>query len=150
MCSLVTICGTMLMIQLEIVQYFSISNLTFGFDVFLLNGRNDGSLSCPFQASPVIDPLILSLAIFSAFFAFGALLLVCDLIERLSSAFIEVGDMVDQYKWYKFTGDMQRMLLMILIHVNESVTVKCFGDIACSRSTFKSVSFTNIEFSQTK
>lgn len=94
-----------------------------------------------FQSSPVIDPILLLLAILCAAFALGALLLVCDLIERMSYAFTSIGDMVDQYKWYSFTREMQQILLIIFTHVNEPVTVKCFGNITCSRATFKSVSF---------
>lgn len=87
-----------------------------------------------------MDPLILLFAILSTFIAFGALLLVCDLSERMSAEFISVGYMADQFSWYSFTYEMQRMLPTIFIHVNEPVNFKSFGGTTCSRSTYKSVS----------
>lgn len=87
-----------------------------------------------------MDPFILWVAIISTFLAFGALLFTCDLIERLSNAFIDIGRLVDQFSWHSFSGEMKQILLTMIVHVNEPVTLKCFGSMACSRATFQSVS----------
>lgn len=125
------------------------SSTTIGSDSwphFSLDIENTQFVVYIFQSSPVIDPLMLLLGIFAAFFAFGALLLVCDLIERLSNAFMDISDMVHQYDWYAFPVQMQQILLTIFIHINEPVTFKCFGSTTCSRSTFESVRFMKLNY----
>lgn len=92
-----------------------------------------------FQSSPVIDPWILALAVSSNFSAFVIALVVCDLGERTNNAHVSVGDMIDQFDWYSFTDDMQRMLPIIFIQAHEPVGFKCYGSITCSRETFKNV-----------
>lgn len=91
------------------------------------------------QSSSVIDPLILLVSIINSCWAFSAAFFVCELSERMSDSFVRVGDMVDQFDWYRFTDDMQRMLLIIFMQVHDPIDIKCFGNITCSRETYKNV-----------
>lgn len=99
---------------------------------------------CVFQSSPVINTFILCLSIVNLECAFGGAFVVCELSERLSNSFAGVGQMVNQFDWYDFTDDMQRMLLIVFMHVQEPVVLGCFGSITCSRETFKRVSSTSL------
>lgn len=88
----------------------------------------------------MIDPMILTISIVNSCWAFSGAFTVCDLSERMSNSFVSVGGLVDQFNWYNFTDDTQRMLLIIFIDVHEPVVFNCFGSVTCSRESFKKVS----------
>lgn len=82
----------------------------------------------------------LSLAIIFIIYAFGLLLIACELCQRGNQAFGECGDMVDQFNWYLFPNEVQRMLPMILAFTQQPIEIACFGSTACDRKSFKYVS----------
>ena len=74
------------------------------------------------------------------FWAFGAIFIACELCERVSSAYSEINDAVNQFDWYLFPKKVKRYLPMIILNTQMSVTFECFGSIYFSRQTFKNVS----------
>lgn len=82
---------------------------------------------------------MLSITIFEIFYAFGALLIACEVCQRVNIAFEECGDMVVQFEWYLFPIDIQRMLPLILNYMQQPIEIKCFGSVTCDRETFKFV-----------
>ena len=72
-------------------------------------------------------------------YAFGVLLITCELGQQINLAFIDCSDMIDQFDWYLFPIEIQRMLPLILNFAQQPIEVKCFGSAACDRETFKYV-----------
>lgn len=77
------------------------------------------------------------------FYAFGNMLVVCELCEWATIVFEECSDMVDQLDWYLLPIEGQRMLQIIICYAQRPVKLKCFGNTACDRETFKYVSVCN-------
>lgn len=73
------------------------------------------------------------------FYAFGVMFMTCELGQRINIAFVECGEMVEQFDWYLFPAEIQRMQPMILNITQQPFELKCFGSTACDRDTFKSV-----------
>lgn len=65
--------------------------------------------------------------------------IICELLQRVSNGFEDVEDMIEQFKWHSFSNKLKRMLPIILINVQQTVVVECFGNIACNREAFKMV-----------
>lgn len=73
------------------------------------------------------------------FCAFASVSIPCELGDRLSSAFSVISDLIDQFKWYRFPIEVQRMLPIILITTQRPIAIECFGSILCVRAALKSV-----------
>lgn len=82
-------------------------------------------------------------------YAFGSLLIACELCERAGYLFDEIDDMIGQLDWYNFPYEIRKILPFMLIMAQKPFRIECFGSIACNRETFKKVSsmemFTNAQ-----
>lgn len=74
-------------------------------------------------------------------YAFGILFVSCELGQRITIAFDGCSNMINQFEWYLFPANVQRMLPIIMNFTQQPIVVKCFGSAACDRETFKYVSF---------
>lgn len=81
----------------------------------------------------------LSLLVFDACNTFFALYIICELGQRLSDAFEEINELIDQFQWYRFHKNMKRILPTAMIIVQKPVSVECFGSLLCGREVFKKV-----------
>lgn len=72
--------------------------------------------------------------------AFGLLFFTCEVGQRFSDEFDDICDVIEQFNWYAFPAQVQRMLPIIILAAQQPVAVECFGSIMCLRDTFKSVS----------
>lgn len=61
------------------------------------------------------------------------------------TAFGEVGDGIDDFDWYAFPLEMQKIVPLLMIYAQEPVAIECFGSIACVRDVFKRVSEPRLE-----
>lgn len=83
---------------------------------------------------------VLLLTVFYAFYAFGVVLIICELGQRLTHEFERIDDEIDQFDWYLFPPQIQRLLPIIMIASRQEVFLECFGSITGTRETFKKVS----------
>lgn len=79
------------------------------------------------------------LMIFAGIFAFTLVFLTCELSQRLGNAFDEIDFTVHQFDWYLFPIQMKRMFPVIIVIVQQPISMECFGSIKCTRDTFKNV-----------
>ena len=79
-------------------------------------------------------------------YAFGVLFITCELGQRLNQAFEDCNDIINQFKWYSFPVEIQKMLPIIMNFAQQQVVFYCFGSTACIRETFKSVSIQSIRY----
>lgn len=96
-----------------------------------------------FQWQHEENSMVLQLTIFEASFALAILLTACELCQRIENAFAEIDDMIDQFDWYLFPIEIQRILPIIITMAQKPITIECFGSISCNRDAFKKVSSTN-------
>lgn len=94
----------------------------------------------PFQTHHGDNLMVLVATTIEVFYAFGTLFIACELGQRINLVFDECNEMVDQFDWYLFPDDIQRMLPMILNFTQQTFELKCFGSAACNREMFKYVS----------
>lgn len=73
-------------------------------------------------------------------YPFAVLFIVCEMAHRYIRANDEIGELVEQFEWYLFPVEIQRMMPSILNFTQQSNEIICFGSTACNRETFKYVS----------
>lgn len=81
--------------------------------------------------------------LFEIFYAFGIVFFVCELSERIINAFGKINDIIEQFDWYLFPVQMQRIMPVIIINAHEPIAIEYFGSRSCSREDFKKVSLLN-------
>lgn len=70
---------------------------------------------------------------------FFAVIVACEFGQRLTNAFNEINDLIDQFQWYRFPSNMQRILPIALIIAQKPVSIEFFGSFSCSRELFRKV-----------
>lgn len=83
---------------------------------------------------------MLLITINEVMYAFGVLFIACEIGQRITIAFIECSDIIDQFKWYLFPAKIQRMLPLLMNFTQKTIEIKCFGGMKSDRDTFKYVS----------
>lgn len=73
--------------------------------------------------------------------SFGFVYVVCELCQQTTDAYEEFEDILEQFSWYRFPDGIKRIMPMAIYFVQEPVAIECFGSLACSRETFKKVSW---------
>lgn len=81
----------------------------------------------------------LLLLILNGGFAFTTVLIACELGHRMNCSFERILFTIEQFDWYLFPIEIQRMLPLIIAIAQQPVTLECFGSIECSRQVFKNV-----------
>lgn len=127
----------MLLTQIELVEYY-VSLICF---ICV-------SISFQFfqQTHPGDDSTMLFLTIVDIFYSFGVVCLVCEIGQQISNAYDDIDDIINQLDWYLFPYQIQRMLPMVFINSQESVTLQCFGSISCDRDNSKKVSLDKLNY----
>ena len=74
--------------------------------------------------------------------------------QNVSNQFNKLGDEIYKCDWYLFPHKLQRMLVIIMINAQEPVSIRGFGNVVCTRDSFKQVIFSrnidSIEFDRAK
>lgn len=65
----------------------------------------------------------------------------CEIGQRFSNAYEEIEFVVERMGWNYLPIVIQRMLPTIILNVQQPFEIMCFGSTACTRETFKKVSF---------
>lgn len=68
-----------------------------------------------------------------------SLFAICELGERISNAFDEIGDEIYQMDWLLFPIEMKKMLPLILMNAQQPVLSLSIGSFTTSRETMSSV-----------
>lgn len=84
--------------------------------------------------------MVLLITTVEVVYSFGVLSLACEIGQRLTNAFDECSDMIDQLDWYLLTADVQRRLPLIMSFAQQPTIIECFRSTAAVRDTFKYVS----------
>lgn len=72
-------------------------------------------------------------------YSFILLYAFSELGERVRVSFEEIDNAIYAMKWESFPIKIQRMLPIIQMVAQQGVQLTAFGNIACSRETFKKV-----------
>lgn len=69
-----------------------------------------------------------------------ATFIVCEFGQRVNTAFEELNDRIDEFDWYMYPMEIQRIAPIIMAAIQRRVIVQAFGNIVCIRQLFKKVS----------
>lgn len=94
----------------------------------------------PFQDHQDEDMAELLGTMIEVIYSFGVLFITCEVCQRSSQSLGESSDLIDQFEWYLFPAEIQRMMPMILQFTQQPFELICFGSTACNREAFKYVS----------
>lgn len=71
--------------------------------------------------------------------SFISMFWICNFGQSLTNQFHEVSDAICQSDWYSFSPDVKRMVMMIMMTAQQPVILRGFGNVLCTRETFKKV-----------
>lgn len=102
------------------------------------------------QSQDTPNPIALVKISILLFWSVVEIFVFCETSERLTIEFDEI-DFYNEWDWYLFPNEVRRILPTIIINVQEPVALQGYGNITCTRETFKRVIFwdsrTNIGYS---
>lgn len=79
--------------------------------------------------------IVLSLVLGS----FGSIFATCELGEWITGRSLTIYDVLCQCDWYLLPVELRRKLVVIVLSSQESIIVHGYGNVPCSRETFKKV-----------
>lgn len=128
------ICVPLLLLQVEIVEYFHFwccpwRNIDFSQLLLFMD----------FQSQHTINQMVLVFLITAMLCSFGFILLLCEFGQRVNDSFEHIHDTINKFEWYMFPLEMQKLLPIMMNVADQQVTIKVFGNISCDRDTFKTV-----------
>lgn len=63
----------------------------------------------------------------------------CEFGQSVSSEFNSFDHEIYQCDWYTFPMNLQQMLVILMLDTQQSMYIRGYGNIVCSRDTFKKV-----------
>lgn len=78
------------------------------------------------------------------FWSFISVFVVCELSERLTIRCETFEDAFCRWQWYLFPIEMQKLLTIAIANAQQTLVIKGYGNVPCTRETFKTVSGTLI------
>lgn len=64
--------------------------------------------------------------------------MLCESGERVTSRMNEI-DLYEEFDWYTFPHKVQQLLPTTIINMKKTLAIEAFGNIPCTRETFKKV-----------
>lgn len=83
---------------------------------------------------------VLLITSIQTFYSFGLIYTACELCQRANFAFEDCIVSINQFEWYSFPDEIQRLLPLIIQFTQQPIELKCYGSTACDRELFKYVS----------
>lgn len=71
--------------------------------------------------------------------AFGSVVIICEMGQRMSYAFDEIGDLIWHMEWYLYASEIQKILPTILVAARKPVAIEFFGSLSCNRDSLEKV-----------
>lgn len=73
------------------------------------------------------------------FWAFGQMLVFCNLGEIVTNQFCKINNTLYYCNWYTFPSRLQKILPIVMISAQELVVIQSFASLSCTRDAFKKV-----------
>ena len=91
------------------------------------------------KSDHALDPMELMTPITELAWAFALIACFCEFSHIMSEEFNRFNDELNKSEWYLIPIEMQRIYLIFLLDTQQLTVVCGFGNIFCTRDTFKSV-----------
>lgn len=74
-----------------------------------------------------------------AIWVFGLVFFICDLGERITYHHDMFYRELERSEWNMLSTRLQRLYMMFLTDAQQSTYISCYGNVSCTRDTFKTV-----------
>lgn len=111
-------------------------------EIFLVGLRKNINFINAFYFEQLNDnakSLDIVMALLSAIWTFVFIFMVCEPVQRVTNQFEMFNKELSRCVWYELPNELQQMYLIFLSDTQQAKTVACYGNIECSRDTFKKV-----------
>lgn len=72
-------------------------------------------------------------------YSFGVIFVECEFGEMITYKFDTFNEELCESRWYLFSNEMQRMILIFISNTQQPVYIRGYGNIVCARDAFKQV-----------
>lgn len=69
--------------------------------------------------------------------SFAIMFFNCEIGQDVSNQFNKLSDDIWKCDWYLLSHQLQRMLIVIIINAQDPVFIRGFGNVECTRDSFK-------------
>ena len=83
--------------------------------------------------------VVMSITIMVTVWVVEFIFMICEPGERMSNEFDVFGEELGRCNWYLLSPEMQRIYLIFLLDTQQPVNMKSYGNVLCTRDTFKKV-----------
>lgn len=138
--AIMTLCASFLIVQLQLVEYI--------FLIFVsshsIRSRNLIKLFALFhfvqKSNHVLDTIEMSMVMFLQLWSLLQIFIACALGEMIKNQFETFNDELNQcINWYALPIELQKLLVIVLANAQRETAIRGFGNIFCTRTTFKKV-----------
>lgn len=75
----------------------------------------------------------------ATFWSLAVLYIFCHFGQLMTDQFVKLDETICTCDWYLFPNDVKRILPIVLMASQQSVTLQGYGNIACIRENFRRV-----------
>lgn len=72
------------------------------------------------------------------FWSFMQIFIICDASEYVTDHFERI-DLYNQCNWYEYPANIRRIMPIVIANTQRPVVISAYGNILCTRETFKRV-----------
>lgn len=72
--------------------------------------------------------------------SFAVIFATCEIGQNMCNQYNKLGDEIYKCDWYALPRKLQRMFIIIMINAQEPVSIRGYGNVVCTRDSFKNVS----------
>lgn len=106
--------------------------------------RHSCDLYLNFQSKSSVGAFELVKPFVLIFWAFASMFMMCQVADNVTNRFDALNNAIWQTEWYCFPIDVQKIWPTIMMDIQEPVFIRGFGNVLCTRETFKKVSVFHI------
>lgn len=74
-------------------------------------------------------------------YSFVAMFFTCEMGQKVNNQYGDLSDEIYMCDWYLLPNGLQQMFIMVMKITQKSVFIRGFGNMECTRDSFKGVTF---------
>lgn len=138
--TILAISSTMIILEIQLVEYSLNLKKTIISPKIHNSTFNRVRFHILFKSEHTTNPIFLATEGCLVFWSFVVVLLFCVSGEMVTYQFNMYNEVLNKVNWYTFPVEMQQMLVIFMSITQSSTFIRGYGNIVCTRDSFKQVS----------
>lgn len=106
------------------------------FNVFFPQNQ---SMQNALKSENMLEPAEIMTPLTEILYAFSMIAFYCEFSEEIIAEFDKFNEELSRCEWYLFSNELQQMYLTFILDTQQPKLIQGYGNIMCTRDTFKKV-----------